>query len=536
MKCPSLEQIYDMDLDNLLLLKENIDKNKIVFNSIPLNEEEDDYDLYYDNSPNDKESILNLINSEIKERESTKELLNFFNNLNFNFENNIENKFLAELNAKTPSYDINKNIFETKNKENISQNKNLFLNNNKKEQNLVKIPKVEDLRSFLNRTKVDPNKFQYKVSSNTFVDKFWSIDKEKKLRKKKSNLSNMSSNMTTTSSKVNINNKKSGLIKGNRSRIFSEKIVIGAIDIKKDAAKKKIKKKKKFKENNEVKIINTLELRRNYKVSDVKQFLKKKTSLKPLDLPKNQNKDKNCFNNDSNSLNIKIFNKKQIIENNNINKEPSINEESKIPENNKINYEIKNDSNFSKEELNKPLILNKFYFFFKKGIYGGIKYEELKVPVDIDKLKKGEDSLKNFNKFNDDINIKIINNNSFNLTGKIIKDIEKPSHEKIIKIEDNYNLKEEQENNNKNINFKQKDKLIDNKNLNNNELINEKIINHEPNNESNQKLPNLNEVKENEKNNINNNAEALKEERQFEELEEEEEEEIEEKNCNLKEN
>ena len=93
MKCPSLEQIYDMDLDNLLSLKENIEKNKILFNSIPLNEEEDDFDLYYDNSPNDKESILNLINSEIKERESTKELLNFFNDLNFNFENNIETKF-----------------------------------------------------------------------------------------------------------------------------------------------------------------------------------------------------------------------------------------------------------------------------------------------------------------------------------------------------------------------------------------------------------------------------------------------------------
>ena len=96
MKCPSFEQIYDMDLDNLLSLKQDIELNKINFNTIPLNE--DDYDLYDENSPNDKESIINLINAEIKERESTKELLNFFSELNF--ENNIESKFLEELNSK----------------------------------------------------------------------------------------------------------------------------------------------------------------------------------------------------------------------------------------------------------------------------------------------------------------------------------------------------------------------------------------------------------------------------------------------------
>jgi hypothetical protein len=92
MKCPSLEQIYDMDLDNLLTLKSNLEQNKIDFNIIPL--DEDDFDLYDYNSPNDKESILELVNSEIKERESTKDLLNFFTNLNFDTnENNIESSF-----------------------------------------------------------------------------------------------------------------------------------------------------------------------------------------------------------------------------------------------------------------------------------------------------------------------------------------------------------------------------------------------------------------------------------------------------------
>ena len=89
MKCPSPEQIYDMDLDNLLSLKKQIDKNEINFDIIPLNEE--DFDLYDNYSPNDKNTILNLINSEIKERESTNELLNFFSDLNY--DNNIEKNF-----------------------------------------------------------------------------------------------------------------------------------------------------------------------------------------------------------------------------------------------------------------------------------------------------------------------------------------------------------------------------------------------------------------------------------------------------------
>ena len=310
MKCPSFEQIYDMDLDNLLTLKKDIEQNKINFNTIPLNE--DDFDLYDANSLTDKDSIINLINSEIKERESTKELLNFFQDLNF--ENNIENKFLAELNAKAK--DNNKNLFEIKNKENISQNKDI-LDNNKISQKPVKFPAHEDMKSFLNRTKIDPSKLQYKVSSNKFIEKFWSFDKEKKLRKKHSDLSDVSSNLTNFSSKAN-NSKNSCVkiknVKGNRSRLFSEKIVIGAIDIKKEKVKKK-RKKKRINENNESKKINTLELRRNYKVSDITQFLKKKTSLKPLDVPNNQNKDKNCFNikGETNSLNIKVFNKNNIL-------------------------------------------------------------------------------------------------------------------------------------------------------------------------------------------------------------------------------
>ena len=88
--------------------------------------------------------------------------------------------------------------------------------------------------------------------------------------------------MTNFTTKTNDKNN----IKRNRSRIFSEKIVIGAINIKKEKTKRK-KKKKIKNENDEGKKLNALELRRNYKVADVKQFLKKKTVLKPLNISNN---------------------------------------------------------------------------------------------------------------------------------------------------------------------------------------------------------------------------------------------------------
>ena len=181
MKCPSFEQIYDMDLENLLSLKKHIEKNEIKFDIIPLNE--DDFDLYDNNSPNDKNTIMNLINSEIKERESTKELLNFFSDLNYD-DNNIEKKFLAELNSNKNKTDLfTKNILENENKQIQEQNINL-LNTNKISSQPIKLTAFEDMKTFLKRTTIDPNKLQYKVASNKYIEKFWSIDKEKKLRKK----------------------------------------------------------------------------------------------------------------------------------------------------------------------------------------------------------------------------------------------------------------------------------------------------------------------------------------------------------------
>ena len=458
MKCPSLEQIYDMDLDNLLSLKENIEQNKINFNIIPLDEE--DFDLYDNNSPNDKDSILNLITSEIKERESTKELLNFFSDLNFN--NTIESKFLEELNSKSNNNILIKDISKNNNQENKPQNINIF---NKKEicQNPIKITVQEGMKSFLNRTKVDPTKLQYKVSSNKFIENYWSIDKEKKLRKKNSDLSDISSNLTNFSSK---NNMKIKNIKGNRSKVFSEKIVIGAIDFKdlKNEKNKKKRKKKIKKDIDEGKKINTLELRRNYKVADVTQFLKKKTTLKPINISKNENNNfppkKIFFKSELNSPNIKIFNKNLF----DIKKPDEINKENQLNENRNNINNIKEKKDKILEETNNRNnnLIEKFYFSLEKGMFKEIKYDKLNDLILNSKLYTTAKKVDIFN----NINMKIINEISFILFGNYKKKNEKLVFNVLIKNKNNYNSIDE---NIKNSNEERKEKLLDNncKNMNN---------------------------------------------------------------------
>ena len=77
MKFPSIEELYDMDLEQLLELKKNIINGNIDDKNINLNEEEDDYD-YYDNEQMTKETMLEFVNNEIKERNMMNDVLNFF--------------------------------------------------------------------------------------------------------------------------------------------------------------------------------------------------------------------------------------------------------------------------------------------------------------------------------------------------------------------------------------------------------------------------------------------------------------------------
>ena len=534
MKCPSFEQIYDMDLDNLLLLKQHIEKNEINFDIIPLNE--DDFDLYDNNSPNDKNTIMNLINSEIKERESTKELLNFFSDLNYN--NNIEKNFLAELNSSKNKNDLlSKNILENENKQIQEQNINL-VDTNKISSQPIKLLAVEDMKTFLKRTKIDPNKLQYKVSSNKYIEKFWSIDKEKKLRKKNSDISDISSNMTNFSTKINDkNNFKIKNIKRNRSRIFSEKIVIGAINIRKEKTKRK-KKKKIKNEDNEGKKINALELRRNYKVADVKKFLKKKTVLKPLNFPNNDKMPNiNYFNNELKSPNIKIFNKKSV----NIKKENAINEENK---NNNIDIKNanieKNEEEIKYNKIEKiiNLLIERFNFCFEKGIFQKIQYGNL----NNDKKLNNKDYaiIKKLDEKNKNIFFEILNNISFTL----LKNDKKENKQENLIINKNEDIKN---NDDSRINYESKEKISkinqinDYNNNNKNDEFeqsnynkdNEASINERKNDKKEYKILNI----KNNKDNINDgkqNIEKKKEiEQQCEEYEEEEEQEEEKEQADI---
>ena len=579
MKCPSLEQIYDMDLDNLLTLKSNIEQNKIDFNIIPL--DEDDFDLYDYNSPNDKESILELVNSEIKERESTKDLLNFFTNLNFDTnENNIESKFLKELNSNSNKMIDNsilqknekenkiiKNIVEKNNNNNINNilqlpnNKNILNYNKNINSNLpVKLTPNEGIKSLLNRTKIDPTQLQYTVSSNRFVDRFWSFDKEKKNKKKPQTTQRDSDISNSNGSSSNTNFMSNGTyhthlstkslranIKSERKNwVISEKIVIGAIPMERNKTKKK-KKKKKIKKNNddENKKVSCLELMRNYKVSDVTQFLKKKTNLKPLNVSTANNKNHNCNNKnklDNNEFapNIKLYNKTQYnindnkIESNDIknkiinNKNVEINANVNKENNNNLNInskvqndkDNKNDKKESfKEEKNNNSIFNHFYFEYSDKILKEIKYETKNYP---DLIKNETNNFNNKNKsthFNKNI-LEINKNEPIVLTLNAAKDknfLQKDSknENKTIYQGESQKLKNEEkisEDNNRHIFSDKKEneneinlgKLYDNTNKNENNNINIK------NNFDSEKKEEKIIINGNNKNNINNNIKSDK--------------------------
>ena len=519
MKCPSFEEIYDMDIDNLLILKSNIEQNKINFNSIPL--DEDDYDLYDYNTSNDKNSILELINSEIKERESTKDLLNFFTNLNFdtNNINTIESKFLQELNNNNNNKE-NKtnNIFQLQKNNNILEQKNIYTNGYLSNKNIfnknsynnnnynlnqpVKITPNEGIKSLLNRTKIDPTQLQYTVSSNKYVDKYWSIDKERKNRKKNlnnkimeissnaNNNTNFSSN-ASNNSHVSYKNLKNNIKSERNIGVISEKIIIGAIPAPLEKKFKKFKKKKKRnKKEDEVKKINTLELMRNYKVSDITQFLKKKTSLKPLNIStainKNNINNKSKCNGNEFAPNIKLYNKTQnnknfdkIISLNKNNENDIINENRDLNKDSKNNY-IKEDNNLNNkeiigEETENFVCIDHFYFQYENGVFKEIKYEINKYKELINKISKI-----GYSKSNKSVNKK--NLHVIKLESSIFNEIKiKEINNSKINVNNNNNRNEIN-----NIHNKKEKNIIESENIGiKNDNINKRNENKKDNNESN---------------------------------------------------
>ena len=99
---PSIEELYDMNLDNLLILKKNIENNKIV-NNIPL--DENDLDFYDENNFYSKETMLKFVNNEINERNQMNNILNFF------LKSDI-NQILNENNEKFNEKILNENFNE----------------------------------------------------------------------------------------------------------------------------------------------------------------------------------------------------------------------------------------------------------------------------------------------------------------------------------------------------------------------------------------------------------------------------------------
>ena len=314
MKFPSIEELFDMDLDQLLELKKNILNGNIDDKNININEDEDDYD-YYGNEQMTKETMLEFVNNEIKERNMMNDVLNFF--LKSNIEK--EDKFPFDKKEENKEKEVGKvNNFENK----YFEKKNTILNQEQEQKNKLFnfdlkqkpiIPKQnEKIGDLLNRTKIKAEDFQYIVSSSSLMKPINFFRKAQKRKKEKLEP---------------IEEKKPNYIN------YLPMV------------KKKRKRKKKKNEDNEIIEVknNPLELMRKYEVPDIKKFPKRKNILTPI--TKNINSKQNFEKNNNHVIKEEI---NQVIENKKEEKK-IIDDKNKIMEITNFNgFNIINDNNNDK--------------------------------------------------------------------------------------------------------------------------------------------------------------------------------------------
>ena len=445
MKFPSIEELFDMDLDQLLELKKNILNGNIDDKNININEDEDDYD-YYGNEQMTKETMLEFVNNEIKERNMMNDVLNFF--LKSNIEK--EDKFPFDKKEENKEKEVGKlNNFENKYFE-----KNTILNQEQEQKNKLFnfdlkqkpiIPKQnEKIGDLLNRTKIKAEDFQYIVSSSSLMKPINFFRKAQKRKKEKLEP---------------IEEKKPNYIN------YLPMV------------KKKRKRKKKKNEDNEIIEVknNPLELMRKYEVPDIKKFPKRKNILTPI--TKNINSKQNFEKNNNHVIKEEI---NQVIENKKEEKK-IIDDKNKIMEITNFNgFNIINDNNndkvieefqiqktslefikgkrpISSYDKNNYEIINGKNYSVKKENFNFLMIDNNNQLNVISEIK----NIKQSNNNNNEINEKILNDNEEDITKKICKEIKKNYTNEKIKKENkeilNYeNIKIE----NKEININSKDDNI----------------------------------------------------------------------------
>ena len=445
MKFPSIEELFDMDLDQLLELKKNILNGNIDDKNININEDEDDYD-YYGNEQMTKETMLEFVNNEIKERNMMNDVLNFF--LKSNIEK--EDKFPFDKKEENKEKEVGKlNNFENKYLE-----KNTILNQEQEQKNKLFnfdlkqkpiIPKQnEKIGDLLNRTKIKAEDFQYIVSSSSLMKPINFFRKAQKRKKEKLEP---------------IEEKKPNYIN------YLPMV------------KKKRKRKKKKNEDNEIIEVknNPLELMRKYEVPDIKKFPKRKNILTPItkNINSKQNFEKNNNHVIKEEINQVIENKKEekkiIDDKNNIMEITNFNGFNIINDNNndkvieefqiqKTSLEfIKGKRPISSYDKNNFEIINGKNYSVKKENFNFLMIDNNNQLNVISEIK----NIKQSNNNNNEINEKILNDNEEDITKKICKEIKKNYTNENIKKENkeilNYeNIKIE----NKEININSKDDNI----------------------------------------------------------------------------
>ena len=450
MKFPTIEELYDMDLEQLLIIKENIENGNIEDKNINLDEE--DYD-YYDNEEMTKETMLQFVNSEIKERNLMNDVLNFF--LKAPIDN--EEKILVE--EKKEEKRLNK-FLENNSILNKEKTNNQLFNFENKDKPIIPKPN-EKIGDLLNRTKIKPEDFQYVVSSSTLMKTFDFYNRAKKKKKEK-----LEPIVDKKPSYINY----LPMVKKKRKR----------------------KKKKNDDEFVDVKNNNPLELMRKYEVPDVKKFIKKKT-LKPIDKKMVSNNLENMNKNNNNNIINKLNNDIKELGQENIN----VKEKNKINEDKNKIIEITCSNGFNiinTNKINDDFQIQKSSLEFVKGERPISKYDsfsvisgktqtyknpdfnfllidhcnKINVISECNNSKKDEINKKEDNQIKEDnVNKEIINldNQEEDITQKICKEIKKNYQEN--KIEENEDIDLSIKENNISSTTKNSSKINNNNNINN---------------------------------------------------------------------
>lgn len=274
---PSIEELFDMDIDSLIELKEHLEKENTA--DAQNNIENEDIEMNI-------KTFLEFVDAEIKERHLMNDVVNFFLSSNCNDEENIDIKIKAFEEIEQKSKEEKEKQISIMSIKPITQELPIQSN-----PIIVKNERIQDL---LLRTKCDSVGFPVIIGASAMQKNLLTFSVPKRIR--------------TVNEKEESKGVKIKALKSTRIENITNKTKVNikmALDAPKIVLKKKRRKRKRKNdiEESETNYSNHYQMRKEYIVPNVKNFILKKSESKP----------QSAYDNKSNQSTT-IFTKGHIIE------------------------------------------------------------------------------------------------------------------------------------------------------------------------------------------------------------------------------